>query len=188
MYLEFVCPTNVEYFRYADPADCGYYFQCYDGLAYRFKCPPSRVFYQSNGQCDWPVLLQQCPLPGWSCIYSNDIIKFNANFISCLIVHAHATFNQAKLLSNVLFCLDFVCPKNKSGMYSDPKDCRYFYSCTRGVAFHLLCPSGLYFNDNAKLCDLPSRANCKLFGEFVNYLFVNWQSFQRRIKTGVGFL
>lgn len=44
----------------------------------------------------------------------------------------------------------------------DPKDCGKFYQCSHGVAYHMGCEPGLYFDIESKVCGWPSNVNCNL--------------------------
>ena len=35
-----------------------------------------------------------------------------------------------------------------------------FYECSNGVAYHLVCPAGLYFNPHLNVCDYPDQVSC----------------------------
>lgn len=56
--------------------------------------------------------------------------------------------------------LGFPCSEKISGLYADPEDCSKFYNCEGGVAFHMNCPTNLFYNSNRKYCDYPTNVVC----------------------------
>ncbi|XP_066268850.1 uncharacterized protein [Branchiostoma lanceolatum] len=52
----------------------------------------------------------------------------------------------------------FLCPRRRSGMFPDPKDCSRYYVCQDGrvKAERGYCPDGLVFDAGRKLCDKPA--------------------------------
>ena len=47
---------------------------------------------------------------------------------------------------------DFTCPE-PYGLFRDPYDCGYFYSCNNGMPYHMACPSNLVYNPATERCD-----------------------------------
>ncbi|KAI8498322.1 STIP1 y and U box-containing protein 1 [Branchiostoma belcheri] len=52
----------------------------------------------------------------------------------------------------------FLCPRRRSGMFPDPKDCSRYYMCTAGgvKGERGYCPAGLVFDAGRKVCDKPA--------------------------------
>ncbi|BFZ22506.1 hypothetical protein BsWGS_25545 [Bradybaena similaris] len=55
----------------------------------------------------------------------------------------------------------FSCPTT-FGIFSDSHDCRMFYQCVWSVAFHHVCGRGTAWNHQNRICDWPSKTDCKL--------------------------
>ena len=60
--------------------------------------------------------------------------------------------------SFIRLILDFTSSRlcgDKTGLFQDPIDCRYFFDCNDFYAFRLRCSPGTFFNDITKQCDFP---------------------------------
>ncbi|CAL8113106.1 unnamed protein product [Orchesella dallaii] len=55
----------------------------------------------------------------------------------------------------------FQCPE-PDGSFSDPEDCSGYYVCTAGTPIHEVCPDGLQFNPDIKICDWPDVVQCEI--------------------------
>lgn len=47
-------------------------------------------------------------------------------------------------------------------LFANPSNCSTFYLCSQGTPVLIVCPDGLHFNEDLKVCDHPYRANCGL--------------------------
>ena len=47
---------------------------------------------------------------------------------------------------------DFFCP-TEYGLYMDPEDCSFYYSCNYWMAVHMPCYTDLVFNPETSMCD-----------------------------------
>ena len=54
-------------------------------------------------------------------------------------------------------CADRTAPFN--GDIPDPKSCSNFYRCSNGRSIIRSCPSGLFFNNATKKCDVPRNVD-----------------------------
>jgi len=54
---------------------------------------------------------------------------------------------------------DKFCQGKTDGHYRDPRDCRKFYQCSFGLAFHEICGGGTVFNVKIFGCDFPSHVH-----------------------------
>lgn len=54
------CPHQFGYYRAGGPAECGEFFNCAEGRAYKLKCPLGLAFNKETYQCDWPDLVPDC--------------------------------------------------------------------------------------------------------------------------------
>ena len=52
-----------------------------------------------------------------------------------------------------------LCPE-ANGIFPDPDDCEAFYKCIHSQPFLFHCPSGLAFNAELRVCDLPDVVGC----------------------------
>lgn len=129
---EIKCGADKEFF--ADPYDCGSFYECEDGTAYLQSCPSGLEFNPELEVCDHP-LSAGCVLP--SCADSKMV--FHAQDDPCEITCGAGT-----------------------ELFADPEDCNGFYECNDGVASHQSCPAGLVFNPTYQVCDDPLTAGCVL--------------------------
>merc|ERR1740128_499475 len=51
------------YGTYADPEDCGVFWNCQDGKANRYECPPGLAFSQDTHGCLWASEVPECSGP-----------------------------------------------------------------------------------------------------------------------------
>lgn len=56
-------------------------------------------------------------------------------------------------------CPEFKCPA-RAGTFSDPCNCRRFYTCNNNFAYKNVCPSSLYFDGLKKQCLYKNEAVC----------------------------
>lgn len=56
-----------------------------------------------------------------------------------------------------------LCPPqvdNVSYYFANPYNCSTYYICSNGKPYEQVCPTGLEFNVNERVCDYPASANC----------------------------
>merc|ERR1712191_4596 len=71
-------------------------------------------------------------------------------------------FTEENMLP-LTFNPDRKCPPvdgKHSVYFRDPADCSAFYQCSIGKAYHMRCPTGLYFNEKYNVCDFPANVKC----------------------------
>ncbi|XP_038049820.1 chitotriosidase-1-like [Patiria miniata] len=56
----------------------------------------------------------------------------------------------------------FTCLGISDGYYVDPSSCRMYYICNNGVASHLPCGQGLYFDPQSGTCNYPENVQCNV--------------------------
>ncbi|XP_063840589.1 protein obstructor-E-like [Scylla paramamosain] len=64
------CPHQWGYFGSGDRAQCGFFFNCVNGVAYRQDCPPGLAFSSVTYRCEWPDESPDCDAVaflGFSC-------------------------------------------------------------------------------------------------------------------------
>ncbi|XP_038049704.1 uncharacterized protein LOC119723214 [Patiria miniata] len=54
----------------------------------------------------------------------------------------------------------FTCLGKPYGYYADPSSCRMYYICNNGVATHLPCGQGLYYDPLSSTCNYPHNVPC----------------------------
>jgi len=109
------CPRL--YGTYADPEDCGVFWNCQDGHANRYECPPGLAFDQDSRQCLWASEVADCSSP---------VIPFDdeGGEFQCPTIGSSGTFTK----------------------HAHPADCRQYFLCINGVPREQGCPLGEVFN------------------------------------------
>ncbi|KAK5981300.1 hypothetical protein GCK32_007459 [Trichostrongylus colubriformis] len=132
------------------PFDCkgkkdGYYSNgcvrefvyCLDGVASRMNCPPSLVFNEKEGYCDYAE----------SC---------SAEFAA--VAAAPTAPPLSSFASDDAVPIPSLCKGKKDGYYSNGCSAEFVY-CLDGVAAPMSCPSSLVFNAEKGYCDYPERCS-----------------------------
>jgi len=109
------CPRL--YGTYADPEDCGVFWNCQDGHANRYECPPGLAFDQDSYACLWASEVADCSSP---------VIPFDdeGGEFQCPTIGSSGTFTK----------------------HAHPADCRQYFLCINGVPREQGCPLGEVFN------------------------------------------
>ena len=127
------CPRRNGYYAHPDPANCGSFVHCVDGVSNRVECPAGLVFSLQMGTCQWP---DQAGRTGCS---SAEVLSFECP-------GAEAARDGAP---------DHL-PLHPR--YADPADCQFFFTCLDGVVPRRHgCEQGKVFNDDTKQCDKPEN-------------------------------
>ncbi|KAK6766735.1 hypothetical protein RB195_026174 [Necator americanus] len=109
---------------------------CSDGVATNMKCPPTLVFNQKKGQCDYVENCSSSPPP-----LAPSVIKPPAPGLAPPYVPQNAAGS-------------IECAGKADGYYSN--GCfTEFVHCSGGVATKMTCPSLLVFNEKKGYCDYP---------------------------------
>ncbi|XP_035675275.1 uncharacterized protein LOC118415011 [Branchiostoma floridae] len=124
---------------YADPEDCTMYYDCSNGIAYHMECPDGLYFNEETDQCDNPANVD-CGARR----------RQTARRPTKRPVHGKKTSSSE----------GFSCEGKPDGDYADPEDCTMYYDCSNGIAYHMDCPDGLYFNEETDQCDNPANVDC----------------------------
>lgn len=69
----------------------------------------------------------------------------------------------ASIALNVNATSDIVCPAEDPlfpVLLPDPDDCRWYYECSNGRAYHTPCAPDEHFDRLRKVCDWPSGSGC----------------------------
>ena len=59
---KFNCP-GTKNGLYSDPHNCGYFYQCSNGIPYHMPCPSGLQFNPDTRECDYPFIVN-CGVPG----------------------------------------------------------------------------------------------------------------------------
>jgi len=131
---------------YPDPETCKGFIQCdQTGRVFHMKCPKGLEWNQKRKTCDWPQ---------------------NSN---CNRVRVEASTTTTTQLPATPIpgyncpTADIAggCKGSKDCLYPNPSNCSTFIQCTAaGLAYVMPCPSGLQWNDDAKICDWPQQSTC----------------------------
>lgn len=137
----FTCPTADG--QYSDPDDCGAFFSCSNGIAYKFNCPAGLHFDQANVRCDYKDIVN-CGATDGSGADGNFVQMDDPDDDSNTDANT-ATFQP---------CL------KPTGLFPDPFNCSRFYSCFQNIPRIMNCSANLHFNAKLKVCDFQFRAKC----------------------------
>ena len=79
----------------------------------------------------------------------------------CLVLVTFAALAEAQKKSKIdpENCPEYECPA-KAGTFSDPCNCRKFYTCNNNIAYKNSCPGRLYFDGIKKQCLYENEAVC----------------------------
>ncbi|CAG9863438.1 unnamed protein product [Phyllotreta striolata] len=131
------CTTKREYYPY--PYDCQKYYECSNGKAVLMSCP---------GVLDWNDKIKTCDQPenvDCSCKIA----------IFFLVVVASTAINALGGLN-----IDPECVNGFPNYRFYPYDCRKFLGCLSGETKIYSCPTGLYWNEEIKACDVEEKTDC----------------------------
>ncbi|XP_022257868.1 probable endochitinase [Limulus polyphemus] len=130
----FVCPVERGYFPH--PKNCHQYYLCFQSKPYLETCPSDLLYLESEAMCELP------------------------NFVDCgdkiNPTKTSSTQQPGKTSSKTPYSTKtpFICP-SYYGLFSHPREKKYFYQCAHGFPHLKLCPSGLEFDPNLKVCNWP---------------------------------
>ena len=109
------CPRL--YGTYADPEDCGVFWNCQDGKGNRYECPPGLAFSQDTHGCLWASEVPECSGPVIA-------IDEEGGEFACPSRSSAGIFTK----------------------HAHPADCRQYFLCIGGVPREQGCPLGEVFN------------------------------------------
>jgi len=132
------CPRL--YGTYADPEDCGVFWNCQDGKANRYECPPGLAFDQVTHGCLWANEVPEC---------SGPIIPIDeeGGEFACPVETAAGVFTK----------------------HPHPADCRQYFLCIDGVPREQGCPLGEVFNAGSGSGEDGQCTDPELVPECANY-------------------
>lgn len=119
--------------------DCNKFYQCDDGVAHEFSCPPGLHFNVNTLLCDWVDNVNCERGPG----DKDDTVEENSS----------ESGSDSKP--------DSKCSDDWSKEILLPHEhCSMFYKCTYGVPVEIACPQGLVYNPETLQCDWPENVDC----------------------------
>jgi chitinase len=136
---------------YSSGPSCEKYYVCVGGTKTLQSCGTGLHWNDGKKLCDWPNNANCQPSfdpsdPGKK--HYNLVIK-HFSYFYCL---EHGTKRPIRL------------PKNcQEGEYfGSDEDCSAYFICNHGQPLQFACQDGLYWNQQAKVCDWPQNAGCQL--------------------------
>ncbi|XP_076327584.1 uncharacterized protein LOC143234249 [Tachypleus tridentatus] len=134
----FVCPMERGYFPHQE--NCHQYYLCFQNIPYLETCPPDLLYLENEAMCELPHLVD-----------CGD--KINPTKTS-------STKQPEKSSSKTPYSTKspFICP-SREGLFSHPRERRYFYHCAHGFPHLKLCPSILEFDPKLKVCNWAALVN-----------------------------
>jgi len=102
---------------FADTEDCGVFWNCQDGKANRYNCPPGLAYDEVSHGCLW---VSEVP----ECVTKKVVIDDEGGEFECPPQGAAGTFTK----------------------HAHPLDCRQFFLCINGIPREQGCPLGEVFS------------------------------------------
>ncbi|KAK8739354.1 hypothetical protein OTU49_003593 [Cherax quadricarinatus] len=121
------CQHQWGYFGSGNRAECGYFYNCVNGVAHLVNCPAGLAFSSSTYRCEWADESSDCDAEaylGFSCPNSVDTNQ--------LLLSGYPQFRS-------------------------PRDCRQFFICVNTSPRLQFCQLGLVFNEETYTCDEPQN-------------------------------
>ncbi|XP_064085061.1 probable chitinase 10 [Macrobrachium nipponense] len=132
----FVCPADG---LWADPCNCGKYYQCYPGGVVHHTCPEGTLWSQALQYCDWSYNVQ-------------------CNIVGPTVTVPPLTSPQPPPTNEPECAYTFVCPSD--GLWADPCDCQKYYQCSHGNGYHYSCGDGTLWFQSIMNCNWASQSQC----------------------------
>jgi len=145
------CPRL--YGTFPDPEDCGVFWNCQDGKANRYECPPGLAFDQVSHGCLWASEVPEC---------SSSII---------IVDDEGGEFQCPSITSAGIFT-----------KHAHPADCRQYFLCINGVPREQGCPLGEVFNAGSGSGEDGQCTDPEIVPECANYYSDN-ELDQHRFET-----
>jgi len=132
------CPRL--YGTFPDPEDCGIFWNCQDGKANRYECPPGLAFDQVSHGCLWASEVPECSS-------STIVVDDEGGEFQCPPQSTAGIFTK----------------------HAHPADCRQYFLCIQGVPREQGCPLGEVFNAGSGSGEDGQCTDPELVPECSNY-------------------
>lgn len=152
----FDCPEPNGIF--ADPLNCQWFYTCSNGVPDHDKCDRKLMFDEVIKVCNFEEMVEcgDRPKPGSSTPEPTTTTKSTTTTPSTTApTTTTATTNPPPTTTEY----QFHCP-TASGLFPDPFNCQWFYSCSNGKAVHDKCDSHLLYDEEFKVCDFEENVEC----------------------------
>jgi len=141
-------PANPVYLP--DSEDCGYYYECSNGIPVENNCPPDLEFNPSKNVCT------QCQESGCK-----------AAIRHCASEPPITTTPPVETTPSLIefYEVNGECPKhdtNETIILPDAHNCTVYYLCSNGRAIPNVCPPGTLFNPEESVCVAEVDYECTL--------------------------
>ncbi|XP_017038962.1 uncharacterized protein LOC108086536 [Drosophila ficusphila] len=154
-----------------DNDDCASYFQCLDDEAVHMNCPNGSYFEVNNEVCIVDEF-NVCPTSRKKCFegYVSRDLEDCAAYLKCLngnLVKEKCpegtyfnAISKSCSFDRAAFCTSKreICAEGELQVNSE--DCAGYLQCVNGVLVKEKCPSGSYFEDVFKLCQVDENGVC----------------------------
>jgi len=167
------CADETDYTRVAN--DCRKFYRCINGYLSTETCQDGLVYNGPAKACDWPQNVAGCEYTYWGnecdanidlTRTSNDCTKFyrcDRGWLKTEVCPDGLVFdNNAKVCNwpNLVPGCEYTFWGNECDANIDltrtATDCTKFHRCDRGWLKTEVCPDGLVFDNNAKVCNWPN--------------------------------
>lgn len=160
--------------------NCGWYYECNDGVKTKKECPGDLSFSPVKGICSWPPSSMcsnnvECPPEGsteakrlphececskyYECYKGSKVIQSCPNGTEFDYIREVCDDpDKVNCINNAaVAAVKILCPEK---FIRHESDCHYFYECTNGKLRLVKCLEGYYFNDQLKACDFDHGSDC----------------------------
>ncbi|KAF0297291.1 Peritrophin-1 [Amphibalanus amphitrite] len=152
------------YFR--DEANCAVFYQCSNGVAYKFDCPAGTLFDTTLNVCNWPDAVI-CDEGSGSSEESSEEGSGSSSEESSEEGSGSSEESGEGSGDEPVDPVDpddtNKCKNVPSDVYKQfphPTDCTKYITCSHQREVEQVCPPNLYYNPTLKVCDVPERAGC----------------------------
>ncbi|CAH0546075.1 unnamed protein product [Brassicogethes aeneus] len=120
------------------PGNCQKFYECLNGHAFEYNCPPNLYWNQKIVECDFleNVECEDGPVPA-------SVPTTEVPDVPTPVVPTVAPPDET--------CVGF--SPNEATLIPYPGDCSKYYECFAGKANIMPCPPGLFWDNPKKTCD-----------------------------------
>lgn len=151
--------------QFAHPSDCGAFYMCALGKAYKYRCPAGLHYNSEKQACDF-ALLAKCAASAYAAHHVVEAVEVSEE--------ESAEFQASQTQEQVYditkdedyMIFDSRCNPNDDDLthpvqFAHPRDCHFFYKCFRHIAYKHVCAADLLYDEAKERCDYRQRVRCQ---------------------------
>ena len=141
-----------------DSSSCNHFFSCTNSQTVRQRCSGNLFYDPKINACNWPNQVDciDGARPTTVTTTSNRTTNTMVSSTSPIVL----TNTAAKTATTAQIPLN-ICSNLQTGqLVVDPESCTHYYSCAPSGPVRNVCPSSLFYNREASLCDIPKNVDC----------------------------